>query len=264
MSTNTNSINKYALPLFLILTPLLGNAIALFSGLPVEVIVLTAAFIPAVLAVVLVGLGDGRKALGSLLRKPFQGRVPFKWYIVALGLPLVMHLSIGLLAFLLGWIPAFQLNSITVQQVILGIVILLLVSLEELGWRGFVLPRLLVRQSAVVSAVVIGIFWGLFHLGLGVADGRPLVPTFLVPFISSIIFTWLFVQTEGKLLLVILFHLGFNFFPMLIGGLSVEQSLWLQTIVNLVTAVVLIFSFGPNLQRSIASQSAVLQPNLEN
>jgi membrane protease YdiL (CAAX protease family) len=264
MNSKQNFIHKYAVLSFLILTPLLGNAIALFSSLPVELIVLIAAFIPTVLAVVLVGLGDGRKALGSLLRKPFHARIALKWYVVALGLPLAMHMTVGLLARLLGWIPALQLNALTVQQLILGVVIRFWAGLEELGWRGFVLPRLLARQSALVSAMVIGISWGLFHLGLGVADGRPLAPTFLVPFISSIVFTWLFVQTKGKLLIVILFHFGLNFFPMFIGGLSMEQSLWLQTVVNLGAAVVLIISFGPNLQRSSTMQTAVLEATLEN
>jgi membrane protease YdiL (CAAX protease family) len=260
MNRNSNFFQKNALLLFLILTPLLGNAFALLLPLPIEVVVLLAALVPTILAVLLVGIGDGRKGLGLLLRKPFQWRISTKWYFVALALPLVIQVSVNLLGVLFEYIPAFQFNPPTIQQIIVGVVILIWAVLEELGWRGFALPGLLARRSALSSAVVIGFFWGAFHLGIGLLDGRPLIPTFLIPFAGSIILTWLFVQTKGNLLMVILTHFGFNFFPMFFGEIALEQALWLQVIVYLVTAFILIVGFGSGMRRSSTLPAAVLDP----
>lgn len=37
---------------------------------------------------------------------------------------------------------------------------------EEIGWRGYALPKLLAQRSALVSSLVIGILWGMVHLAL--------------------------------------------------------------------------------------------------
>ena len=35
---------------------------------------------------------------------------------------------------------------------------------EELGWRGFLLPRLAARQGPLRASLVVGLLWGLWHL----------------------------------------------------------------------------------------------------
>jgi membrane protease YdiL (CAAX protease family) len=47
-----------------------------------------------------------------------------------------------------------------------GVLILILSAGEELGWRGYVLPRLLAGRPALFSALLIEIPWGILHLGL--------------------------------------------------------------------------------------------------
>ena len=95
---------------------------------------------------------------------------------------------------------------------------------EELGWRGFALPRLQGRHTALTSSVVLGLVWGLWHIplyfvpgtgqyeitrsGNGVAFAIGGAATWTIGL--SVLFTWLFNQTRGSLLVVIGFHAAVN------------------------------------------------------
>lgn len=258
MNSNASSIERYALPLFLILTPLIGIAIPLFLPLPPVVVVFMAAFVPALMAILLTAMADGRKGVVALLRKVFQWRISFKWYAIALGLPLGIHLAIGALALLLRWIPAIQVRPWSLPQLIVGVLILIWAVLEEVGWRGYALPKLLANRSALFSALLIGIAWGTFHLGLGMMESRPLIPTFLVPFGFSVVLTWLFIQTRGNLVMASLCHFGFNYLVIFEEGMTLAQILWLEAIVTLALAFILVILFGPDLQRSPVKKPAVV------
>jgi hypothetical protein len=82
----SSSRERYSITLFLILTPLLGIAIALFAPLSPLVVVFMVAFVPALMAILLTAMTGGRHGVATLLRKLLQWRVSAKWYAVALGL----------------------------------------------------------------------------------------------------------------------------------------------------------------------------------
>lgn len=82
---------------------------------------------------------------------------------------------------------------------------------EELGWRGFALPRLQARMSALSASLILGLLWALWHLPLYLTAGHPLSEVFFGWFLLSILadailFTWIFNNTRGSLLVVLLFH----------------------------------------------------------
>jgi len=134
MNTNPTFIERYALPIFLILTPLISLAIPFYLSLPTELVPLLMIFVPAFMAVLLTSLGEGRKGLAALLKKPFQWQIGFKWYAITLGLALGLRLTMSALAVLLGWIPTIQLNSWSPRS---SSFLLSLPSLEPL-WRNLV------------------------------------------------------------------------------------------------------------------------------
>src|SRR5574337_857223 len=54
---------------------------------------------------------------------------------------------------------------------------------EELGWRGFALPRLLKRFNPFVASLVLGAIWGVWHLPsfylAGMVQARLALPIFI-------------------------------------------------------------------------------------
>jgi membrane protease YdiL (CAAX protease family) len=159
--------------------------------------------------------GNGRRALlGQLLR----WRVPRRWYAVALLGPVV-----GILAAYALWVatggappPAKALAQWPLIPVYFVYILLFGGGVdEELGWRGFALPRLQDRYGALVASVVLGVFWAGWHIPAWFipGSGQDLVsfPVFVVSVIgAAVVFTWLYNSTGGALCLVILFHTVFD------------------------------------------------------
>ncbi|GAA4449974.1 CPBP family intramembrane glutamic endopeptidase [Rurimicrobium arvi] len=86
--------------------------------------------------------------------------------------------------------------------------------LEELGWRGFALPHLQTRYSALTSSVLLTLVWGLWHLpfflwrfqfSVGMISGF-----FFGLFVGTIILTAIFNISRGSVLAAIIFHLTNN------------------------------------------------------
>ncbi|MFJ6303651.1 CPBP family intramembrane glutamic endopeptidase [Pseudarthrobacter oxydans] len=85
---------------------------------------------------------------------------------------------------------------------------------EELGWRGFLLPRLQRDYRALPAALIIGLAWFPWHLPELVSDPgqRPLTPFAVYIFSQSVLLAWLYNSTQASLPVVVLFHAAFNTF----------------------------------------------------
>jgi uncharacterized protein len=127
---------------------------------------LPALFGPALAAIIVAYLVDGKSALKDLLSRLVRWRVEARWYVLALGLPAILALAVAGLNLLLGAPTAIRFGGLSV----LNFVVFVFVVGEELGWRGYALPRLLARKSALAASLILGVLWGAWHL-----------PTFFVP-----------------------------------------------------------------------------------
>jgi membrane protease YdiL (CAAX protease family) len=175
-------------------------------------------------------------------------------------MPVGIIFASGVVALLFGWSPAFLIRIPSASQLIFNFVLVIITAvLEELGWRGYILPRLLNYRSPLVSGLIIGIAAGLLHIGLGLVAGRPWLPTFLVPLGFSVIWTWLFIHTCGSLAMAMLFHFAIDYAPQFVldAPLPIPQAVWAQAIVSLVVALALILLYGTELQRGPAKELAV-------
>ncbi len=108
MNAQSTSTARYALTAYLILTPLISLAIALFLPIPPVAIALILILVAAIMGILMAAITEGGRGVADLLKKLLQWRVNLKWYAAALGLPAGIVLAAGGLAYLLGWMPAVQ------------------------------------------------------------------------------------------------------------------------------------------------------------
>jgi uncharacterized protein len=164
-----------------------------------------------------------------------------------------------------SWTTAFPAVTTGFGSLALFLVVLTLTDGvgEELGWRGFALPRLLERYSALIASVVLGLLWGLWHLPLVFTEGLGLFgqPVWLLLAditAKSILFTWVFLRTRGSVLIAALLHGTTNLFlvspPVTVSGDLLLPGLALAAKWLLVGIIVLVC--GPGLIRERADRAA--------
>src|SRR5918912_3555685 len=96
-------------------------------------------------------------------------------------------------------------------------VFVLIGAVEEIGWRGYALPRLQRRFAPLPASLLLGIVWGCWHAPQWFIPetGQQgfAFPAFLVWVVAlSIMFGWIANGTRGSVLLVILSHAATNAF----------------------------------------------------
>lgn len=121
---------------------------------------------PTAAALLLTGLESGKKGFRQLGASLSKWRVTVRWYAVAiLATPL---LAVGLLLALSLISPEFVPAVFTVENkvafLLTNIVLGLMIGLfEEVGWIGFVVPRMRRHYSVLATGVVVGLLWGAWH-----------------------------------------------------------------------------------------------------
>ncbi len=173
-------------------------------------------------SLLMTGLTLGKSGVIALLKRYAQWRVGWKWYVAALLIPTgLIALGVYINAALTGVAPDFSTvmaYKIFGKAAYLPLFILpfFLVDLisngEEIGWRGYVLPRLQAKYSALTSTLILGVIWGFWHLPKFLSHWNTVTfAWFMVHTISvAVLYTWLYNGTKGSLLLVSLFHAASN------------------------------------------------------
>ena len=167
-------------------------------------LVLLASVAPSAVAVVLAGVEGGGRGVAGLLAQAGRWRFGVGWYAVALLLePLIWLAALGVASLLGGRGPEVRLDFLLPLAAI-G---------EELGWRGYALPRLQSRIGALPASLVIGILWAAWHLPYFADPTIHPLPFwldfggFVVVLVSeSVLATWIYNSTGGSVLATTLYH----------------------------------------------------------
>ena len=197
--------------------PAVLEARGLIPPLPVPALFL-GAFGPMVAAVALTALEGGRAGLRSLVDRVTRWRVSPVWYGVALLGPIALQLAAMALHVALGGQSPDLSAMVAALPGVLLLTAYMLIQVgigEEIGWRGYALPRLQSDHGALASAAILGAIWALWHLPLffDPATGYSITPfwvflVFMVP--VSVLFTWVFNSTGGSVLVVMILHAVLN------------------------------------------------------
>ncbi len=178
-------------------------------------IFILAVYSPAISAMIVVGMTGGRAGLAGFLARILRWRVGAIWYAwVFLVAPVCTAIGAVIYRVVSGSWPAGPEGGIASLLGSLGFM-LILGPLEELGWRGYMLPVLQRRFAPLASALLVGIVWGIWHLPSFFVAGLPqgawgVFPFLLAIVFASVIFTGIFNGARGSILLPMLFHWQLN------------------------------------------------------
>lgn len=169
----------------------------------------------SIAGLVMIAYVSGMVGLSELWSRLIRWRFDWRVYLIAL-LPLGLY---GLAVLITAAtndniLSVVNFSPSAIRAILFGAESGLLVYLltrgplgEELGLRGFALPRLQQRHSPFKSASIIGALWAVWHLPvLWGRDPVSIIVFLLVAFCLSYIFTWLFNASRGSLIPVLLFH----------------------------------------------------------
>ena len=173
------------------------------------------AFAPSLAAIALTSWTEGGVGVRALLARILRFDVGVRWYVFALA-----------------YVPAIKLTAAVIHRAAFGawprfgteplILIPFAIAIstpvqagEEVGWRGYALPRLAERFGLPAASVVLGVLWGFWHLPqffIREADtyGQSFTLYVIQVTALSVAVAWLYAKTQGSLALVMLLHAAAN------------------------------------------------------
>ena len=212
-----------------------------------------ASFGPFLAALVVLAITGGKRGVSGLLRRMVQWRIGFRWWVLALLIPIGLTGIATALNLLLGATPDPSALDSWPSLFATFALVLLVPGLggawEEPGWRGFAVPRLQTGRSALRASLILGILIAGWHIPLMVA-GQVHWSDIVLIFGAVIVFNAVFNSVGGSVLIIMVMHAANNtisgsfFSPMFTGADSTRQS-WLLAGVWCAAAIAVIIWAGP-------------------
>jgi len=186
-------------------------ALALIRGF----LLLLGTFSPSLIALTMTARDEGRPGVRSLLRRMLQWRVSTRWYLFAIVYLPAIKLSVAVVyRIMTGSWPRFGAEPWYIIVVAIAISTPVQAG-EEVGWRGYALPRLAGRFGFARAGLLLGVIWSAWHLPIFFLPGADKYgqsfPVWTLQVVAlSVAITWLYAQTRGSLLLTMLMHSAVN------------------------------------------------------
>lgn len=176
---------------------------------------LVGVFAPGIVAVILTAIDEGGQGVRALLQRIVLWQVDARFYVFAVLLMPLTKLAVAVLyRILVGTWPTF---GETRPLILLAATVLSTIfqAGEEVGWRGYLLPRVSALAGLGPASLIVGVIWAAWHLPLFYAAGADTYhqsfPLFILQVMAySVALAWLYWRTGGSLLLTMLMHAAFN------------------------------------------------------
>jgi membrane protease YdiL (CAAX protease family) len=183
--------------------------------LPGSLMVLAGAYAPGLVAIALTWRERGRAGVRELLGRILIADVPVRLYVIAVTYMAAIKLATAVLhrAIAGAW-PRFETGSLYLIPLAIAFSTPFQAG-EEIGWRGFALPRLAERFGLRGASLLLGVIWALWHVPqFFIADADTYHQSFPVwagqVVAISVAMAWLYARSGGSLLLPMLMHAAIN------------------------------------------------------
>ena len=219
--------------------------------LPAVVFYNLAALGPVLAAIIVSGTEGGKPAIRALLGKVLKWRVGVRWYLVALlGYPALFLIGSGLDVLLGGnpsWPPP-DLANLHMPYWFLLVIMPPFVLGEEIGWRGYALPRIQMGRSELAASFILGLLWALWHVPSflmrnSLHQSTPFLTWVIWLFLMTIVLTWLYNSTGGSVLIAWLYHTAMNYAAFLTP--ATMRGMVFASVLVLVAVVFIVILAGP-------------------
>ena len=211
---------------------------------------------PLYAALIVTAVTEGKSGVAALLRKFTIWKVGFGWFAVALLMAPLICVTPAYLNMFFG-VPNPTIALIASLPTMLMMFAIRLVNpldgpmQEELGWRGFALPRLQERHSALAASAILGGLVVIWHVPLVLLSMLPAYALFAT-FAFTILFGWLFNNVKGSVLMTLIAHAADGLVITGYLGLNAvdsERHIMLLVAVWCVTAGAVVLLYGPTLMK---------------
>ena len=172
-------------------------------------------FAPSLVALALTARANGRAGTLTLLRRTVKWSVGARWYVFAVGYMAAIKLGAAvLLRIATGAWPAFGQEPVYIMAIAIPFSTPVQAG-EEIGWRGYALPRLSAHLGLSGASIVLGVIWACWHLPFFIISGTDKsgqsFPVYLLSVTAlSVAMAWLYWRTNLSLLLTMLMHAAIN------------------------------------------------------
>ncbi|WP_257879846.1 CPBP family intramembrane glutamic endopeptidase [Kocuria flava] len=189
-------------------------------GFAVVLLLVLFSFGPSLAGVIVTALFHGRAGLQDLARRAVKVRVPARWVLIVLLVPVGLCAGSLLAGWVLGGFAPYRFDLLMPLAWFVPLLMFMLVFTgvaEELGWRGYALPQLQRRNTAERASWILGVLWGLWHLPANLLGpylrGQLSVPMVVAVLLGltvgivgwTIVLTWIYNNT-GSLFWIIVLH----------------------------------------------------------
>lgn len=175
--------------------------------------------LPTIVAIALAAMTSGVR---PFLREVLRLRFDWRWALIAIGLAFGVRLLMSVIALVTGAISTVEVSAIALPIIV---VIYLFALLEEIGWRGYAVRRLVTTRSAFAALLITGLPWSAIHIFFYLAQGKDaatVMQVFVLNFALTVMVTWVYLRGGQKVWIAAILHGSQSLFSILNTNLPAE------------------------------------------